>query len=79
VTPNWFSRDDVIAMHSILVNVILQMLYVIFYKHKLGFDLGDVTNGEGSTLTQFVMFQNLIEVAKLGSWCLMPTNVQQKH
>jgi hypothetical protein len=42
-------------------------------------DLGDVISDEGSTSTQFVMFQHFVEVAKLGSWCFMPTNVQQKY
>jgi len=80
VTPTWFSRDDVIAMHSILVNAILHTLYMLdFTNTSWVVDLGDVISDEGSTSTQFVMFQHFVEVAKLGSWCYMPANVQQKY
>ncbi len=68
MTPTWFSRDDVIEMHSILVNAILRMLRMLDFTNTCWVvDLGDVTNDEGSTSTKFVMFQHLIEVAKLGS------------
>jgi hypothetical protein len=55
VTPTWFSRDDVIEMWLILVNAILEMLRSLdFANTSWVVDLADVTNGGGSTSTQFM-------------------------
>ncbi len=55
VTTTWFSKDDVIKMHSILVNAILQMLCMSNFTNTCWVaDLGDVTNGGGSTSTQSI-------------------------
>jgi hypothetical protein len=52
VTPIWFSRDDAIAMCLILVNAILQTLCMLdFANTSWVVDLGDVTNGKGSSST----------------------------
>lgn len=55
MTTTWFSKDDVIAMRSILVNAILQTLCMSNFTN-IGWvvDLGDVTNGGGSTSTQSI-------------------------
>ncbi len=54
MTPTWFSRDDAIAMRSIIVNVILHTLRMSNFAN-IGWvvDLGDATNGGGLTSTQF--------------------------
>jgi hypothetical protein len=55
VTPTWFSKDDMIAMWLILMNAILETLCLSnFAKTSWVVDLRDVSNGGGSTLTQFV-------------------------
>jgi hypothetical protein len=52
VTPNWFSKDDVIKMQSILMNAILEILCNLdFVNTSWVVDLGYVTNGAGSTST----------------------------
>ncbi len=55
MTPTWFSKDDAIEMWSILVNAILETLRSSnFANTNWVVNLGDVTNGGGSTSTQFV-------------------------
>jgi hypothetical protein len=77
VTPNWFSKDDAIAMHLILVNANLHMFRMLDFKNTCWVvDLGNVTNDEGSTSTLSIMFQHLIKVVEPRSWCLMRVNVQ---
>jgi hypothetical protein len=52
VTPTWFSRDDAIVMHLILVNAILQTLSMLdFANTGWVIDLGNITSGGGSTST----------------------------
>ncbi len=55
MTPTWFSRDDAIEMRSIPMNAILETLRSLdFANTNWVINLGDVTNGGGSTSTQFV-------------------------
>ncbi len=55
VTPTWISKDDAIVIQSILMNAILEMLYLSnFANTSWVVDQGNVSNGGRSTSTQFV-------------------------
>jgi hypothetical protein len=80
MTPTWFSRDDAIEMWLILVNAILEMLCSLdFANTSWVVDLGDITNGGGSTSIQFMTVLGFHKSGKLGSWCFMLVNRQQRH
>jgi hypothetical protein len=52
VTPTWFSKDDVMEIQSILVNVILEAsISSNFANTSWVVDLGNATSGGGSTST----------------------------
>lgn len=63
MTPTQFSTDDAIEMRSILVNATLEKCSSDFANTNWVIDLGDVTNGGGSTSTQFV---NIFRSCRIG-------------